>query len=62
VILKDPLKIFGFLITALAISLGAPFWFDLLKKLMQLRGDGAKPENTPSAPAGNTVAVTKRVG
>ncbi len=28
----------GFLITALAISLGAPFWFDLLNKLMALRG------------------------
>lgn len=27
----------GFLITAIAISLGAPFWFDLLNKLMQLR-------------------------
>jgi hypothetical protein len=30
----------GFLITALAISLGAPFWFDLLSKLVQLRGAG----------------------
>jgi len=30
--------IFGWLLTALAISLGAPFWFDLLNKLMQLRG------------------------
>lgn len=28
----------GFLLTAIAISLGAPFWFDLLNKLMQLRG------------------------
>lgn len=27
----------GWLITALAIMLGAPFWFDLLSKLMQLR-------------------------
>jgi len=31
-------EIWGYLITALAISLGAPFWFDLLNKLMQLRG------------------------
>jgi hypothetical protein len=30
----------GFLLTALAISLGAPFWFDLLSKLVQLRGSG----------------------
>jgi hypothetical protein len=28
---------FGFLITAIAISLGAPFWFDLLNKLMSLK-------------------------
>jgi hypothetical protein len=30
-------SIIGWLITALAISLGAPFWFDLLNKLMKLR-------------------------
>ncbi|MFA6127519.1 MAG: hypothetical protein WC699_09450 [Bacteroidales bacterium] len=28
---------FGFLLTAIAISLGAPFWFDLLNKIMRLR-------------------------
>ncbi len=30
-------SLLGWLITALAISLGAPFWFDLLNKLMKLR-------------------------
>jgi hypothetical protein len=30
-------SISGWLITALALSLGAPFWFDLLNKLMKLR-------------------------
>jgi hypothetical protein len=34
----------GFVLTALALSLGAPFWFDLLKKLIALRGAGVKPE------------------
>lgn len=34
----------GWFITALAISLGAPFWFDLLNKLVQLRNSGKKPE------------------
>lgn len=29
--------IWGYLITALAISLGAPFWFDLLSKLVKVR-------------------------
>ncbi len=30
-------SLLGFLITALAISLGAPFWFDILNKVVQLR-------------------------
>ena len=38
-------KLLGYIITALAISFGAPFWFDLLSKLMQLRGSGKKPED-----------------
>jgi hypothetical protein len=33
----------GWLLTALAISLGAPFWFDTLSKLSRLRTTGAKP-------------------
>ncbi len=31
------LKVLGLLITALAVSLGAPFWYDLLNKLVRLR-------------------------
>ncbi len=34
----------GFLVTALALSMGAPFWFDLLNKLVSIRGVGTKPE------------------
>jgi hypothetical protein len=34
----------GFVITGLALSLGAPFWFDLLKKLVAIRSAGVKPE------------------
>jgi hypothetical protein len=30
-------KIFGLLITAVAVSMGAPFWFDLLNKFMVIR-------------------------
>ncbi len=40
----------GWLITAFAISLGAPFWFDLLNKFMQLRGSGPKPASAPASP------------
>jgi hypothetical protein len=32
-----PLAILGWLVTALAVSLGAPFWFDLLNKFMVIR-------------------------
>ena len=37
-------KLWGLSLTALALSLGANFWFDLLKKLVSLRGSGVKPE------------------
>ena len=33
----------GYLLTALAISLGSPFWFDLLNKLIKLRGSVRQP-------------------
>jgi len=33
-------KAFGWLVTAMAISLGAPFWFDLLRKMVNIRGAG----------------------
>jgi len=49
-----PLVFFGWLVTALAISLGAPFWFDLLSKLIQLRGTGPKPDEQSNTPATST--------
>jgi hypothetical protein len=39
-------KIIGLGITVFAISLGAPFSFDMLSKLMNVRGAGNKPETT----------------
>ena len=36
-------KITGLLATVLAIMMGAPFWFDLLNKISNMRGTGAKP-------------------
>lgn len=35
--------IFGWLLTALAVSLGAPFWFDLLNKAVSMRHGMRKP-------------------
>ncbi len=42
-------KIVGILITVFALSLGAPFWFDLLKKLLSLRTAGKTPKKTEEA-------------
>lgn len=40
----DLTSIAGWLITAIAISLGSPFWFDALGKLARLRTTGAQPK------------------
>jgi hypothetical protein len=37
------IKILGILLTALAARQGAPFWFDFLKRFVNLRGTGANP-------------------
>jgi hypothetical protein len=39
----------GWAFTAIAISLGAPFWFDLLSKVVQVRSS-IKPEASPKKP------------
>lgn len=58
----------GWLITASTTLFGAPFWFDLLQRAVQLRGTGARPQETalaaaavvPAAPAlVSTVAVVR---
>jgi hypothetical protein len=42
--LKEILKkLGGLLLTALAVSMGSPFWFDILSKLSNLRAAGKKP-------------------
>ncbi|WP_338664196.1 hypothetical protein VQH23_03330 [Pararoseomonas sp. SCSIO 73927] len=43
-----PGRIPGWIITALAISLGAPFWFDLLNKFMVIRSTVKPYEKSPS--------------
>jgi hypothetical protein len=40
----------GWLITVLAISLGAPFWFDTLNRIMAIRSAGRAPEEAQRAP------------
>jgi hypothetical protein len=43
-------KLVGLAATVIALSLGAPFWFDLLGKVSRLRGTGAEPK--PAAGGG----------
>jgi hypothetical protein len=38
--------VFGWTLTAVAVTLGAPFWFDLLGKVSNLRAAGPKPGTT----------------
>lgn len=46
-------RVLGWFVTALAISLGAPFWFDVLKKLITIQSPGA----VSSAGSGTTQVV-----
>lgn len=65
-------KLIGLLITAFAICLGAPFWFDMLNKLIKLRGSGKKEEgdnnnanadtNTGKAPTPAQAGINVNVG
>ncbi|CAN7163273.1 hypothetical protein [Massilia sp. LjRoot122] len=41
------LQVAGWLITAGTTLFGAPFWFDLLQRAIQLRSTGAKPQSQP---------------
>ncbi|MBS1600985.1 MAG: hypothetical protein JST75_22420 [Bacteroidetes bacterium] len=53
-------KMLGFLLTAFAICLGAPFWFDLLNKLIRLRATGKK-EDTNSGSGATTTNITQPI-
>jgi len=44
------LKVMGLLITTAAVSLGAPFWFELLNKVIDLRSTGKPPKRTEETP------------
>jgi hypothetical protein len=37
------IRLFGYVLTALAVSLGAPFWFDFLQRFVNIRTTGPKP-------------------
>jgi hypothetical protein len=47
-------KLAGLVVTGLAISLGAPFWFDVLQTFVQVRATGDKPARSKSTDAKGT--------
>jgi hypothetical protein len=65
---KDPAElssaIVGILLTSLAVSLGAPFWFDMLNKVINIRASGKSPRETASSRAAaapnDTAGAAKR--
>ena len=40
----EPFAVFGCIVTAFALTLGSPFWFDLLGRLVNLRQTGVPPD------------------
>ena len=60
---NDPLgswgmRFLGWFLTALAISLGAPFWFDILRRIVNIQGSG-KNSNVPTQVIVNTQRIEK---
>jgi hypothetical protein len=48
----------GWLLTAFMVMLGGPFWFDLLSKLVALRGAGSRPDPATQDPSSATAVVS----
>jgi hypothetical protein len=53
------LKAAGLFLSVLAVSLGAPFWFDTLSKFMNVRAAGAVPSKTQSSPMRDTKKTSR---
>jgi hypothetical protein len=50
-------KLIGLTLTAVAISFGAPFWFDTLSKLARLRNGGAPPAAADAGRGGDKAVL-----
>jgi len=44
------IKIAGFILSGIAVTFGAPFWFEALKKLISIRPSGAMTQTIPATP------------
>jgi hypothetical protein len=54
---EHPITLVGWLVTATASLFGGPFWFDLLKQLINLRGTGFKPKKEPMPNGRKAISV-----
>jgi hypothetical protein len=55
-------KLIGLTLTAVAISFGAPFWFDTLSKLARLRNSGAPPPASDAVRHGEGEEMRRGLG
>ena len=51
--------VIGWILTGALLMLGAPFWFDLLSRLVSLRNSGKSPDPAPKDDASATAAVIR---
>jgi hypothetical protein len=49
-LLSWPERLLGWIITIVAVSVGAPFWFDALNKIVNIRNAGKSPDEQPKVP------------
>jgi hypothetical protein len=52
------LMLLGWVLTGIAVSLGAPFWFDILNKFINIRGSGKAPDELPKAPSATPIPAS----
>ncbi len=52
--------ILGWMVTAIAISMGANFWFDLLGKVINVRNTGGKPSPSTTESATESATESKK--
>lgn len=57
---EGPGHVFGWVITVLMVSLGAPFWYDAMNKLVSIRGAGGKPEKAGNESGSATSVMNKK--
>lgn len=58
-VLENPWRALGYLVTILALMMGADFWFNALQKLIRIRTALKPDENKAAAPAASSAEVNR---